>query len=70
MAYEGEDTQALAKRAMVDHRPPSVTEKLQQERAELAKRVDEIDEILMLLEANPTQQEILDRLARLGRGMF
>lgn len=69
MSYSGEDTQVEA-RSLVDHRPPSVTEKLKAERAELAKRVTEIDAVLDLLTQSPEQQEILDRLAKLGRGMF
>ena len=54
----------------MDHQPPSVTEKLQQEKHELELRLKAIDELLAQLEANPETQRIIDSLAKLGRGMF
>lgn len=67
MAYEQEDRALVgAERAIVDHRPPTVTERLRQERVELHKRLTEIDELLATLEGNPQTQDILDRLAVLG----
>ena len=68
-----EDTQvesAAIGRALTDHRPPSVTEKLQQEKKELELRLEAITQLLDQLNANPQTQEIIDNLAKLGRGMF
>jgi len=68
-----EDTQiekAGLGRAMVDHQPPSVTEKLEQERHELELRLKGINQLLDQLKASPETQEIIDNLAKLGRGMF
>ena len=53
-------------RALMDHRPPSVTEKLQNEKRELELRLRGIDEVLAQLEANPATREIIDSLAKLG----
>jgi len=57
-------------RALTDHRPPSVTEKLEQEKHELELRLEAITQLLDQLNANPETQEIIDNLAKLGRGMF
>jgi len=68
-----EDTQiekAGLGRAMVDHVPPSVTEKLEQERHELELRLQAINQLLDQLKANPETQKIIDNLAKLGRGIF
>ena len=67
---EGKEVATGAGRAMMDHQPPSVTEKLQQEKHELELRLKAIDELLAQLEANPETQRIIDSLAKLGRGMF
>ncbi len=68
-----EDTQVVeqsAGRSLMDHQPPSVTEKLEQERRELELRLKAINELLEQLKANPETQQIIDSLAKLGRGMF
>lgn len=74
MSYDETQKQAMvgpeAGRTLMDHRPPSCTEKLKAERTELAKRVAEIDAVLIKLEANPKMAEIIDDLSILGRGMF
>lgn len=57
-------------RAMMDHRPPSVTEKLQQEKKELELRLEGVNQLLDQLQASPETREILDNLSKLGRGMF
>ena len=57
-------------RALTDHRPPSVTEKLEQERRELELRLQAVKQLIDQLNANPETQEIIDNLAKLGRGMF
>ena len=73
MAYEDEArevSQAGLGRAMMDHQPPSVTEKLEQEKHELELRLQAINELLEQLNNNPATQEIIDNLSKLGRGMF
>jgi hypothetical protein len=73
MAFEDTEKRGVSlggERAMVDHLPPTVTEKLVQERNELELRLRAIDELLEQLEANPETQKIIDSLAKLGRGMF
>ena len=57
-------------RAMTDHRPPGITEKLLQEKKELELRLEAITQLLDQLQASPETQEILDNMAKLGRGMF
>lgn len=57
-------------RAMVDHRPPTVSEKLLQEKKELELRLEAINQLISQMEANPETRDIIDKLAQLGRGMF
>jgi len=57
-------------RALTDHSPPSVTENLEQERHNLELRLKAINQLLDQLQASPETQEIIDNLAKLGRGMF
>lgn len=57
-------------RAMTDHRPPSVTEKLEEEKHELELRLKAINKLLEQLNDNPATQQIIDNLSKLGRGMF
>lgn len=70
MAYEDNQVEKASGRALMDHQPPSVTEKLEQERHELELRLKAINEVLDQLNANPETQAIIDSLAKLGRGMF
>lgn len=71
MAFNEENAVEQASgRALMDHRPPTVTEKLEQERNELELRLQAINELLEQLKANPETQQIIDSLAKLGRGMF
>lgn len=57
-------------RTMMDHRPPTVSEKLQQEKKELELRLEAINELIAQMEASPETRDIIDKLAQLGRGMF
>ena len=57
-------------RAMMDHRPPSVSEKLAQEKKELELRLEALNQLIDQLENSPETREILDNLSKLGRGMF
>ncbi len=71
MAFDDENAVEQASgRGLMDHRPPTVTEKLEQERIELELRLRAIDELLEQLKANPATQQIIDNLSKLGRGMF
>ena len=70
MAFEDNQVEQAAGRSLMDHRPPTVTEKLEQERNELELRLKAINELLEQLRANPETQQIIDSLAQLGRGMF
>lgn len=70
MAYEDNQIEKASGRALMDHQPPSVTEKLGQERHELELRLQAINKVLDQLNANPETAEIIDNLAKLGRGMF
>lgn len=67
---EGQDVERSAGRSLMDHRPPSVTEKLQQEKKELELRLEGINQLIAQMEANPETRDIIDKLAQLGRGMF
>jgi predicted component of type VI protein secretion system len=60
----------LGTRAMVDHRPPTVSEKLLQEKKELELRLEAINQLIAQMDANPETRDIIDKLAQLGRGMF
>ena len=67
---EGQELSSGAERAMVDHRPPTVSEKLLQEKKELELRLEAINQLIAQMEANPETRDIIDKLAQLGRGMF
>lgn len=68
---EGQELQSAALgRTMMDQRPPGVTEKLLQEKKELELRLEAITQLLDQLQASPETQQIIDNLAKLGRGMF
>ena len=72
--FEGEDAREVQTaglgRALMDNRPPGVTEKLLQEKKELELRLEGITQLLDQLQASPETQEILDNMAKLGRSMF
>lgn len=68
--YEDNQVETASGRSLMDHQPPSVTEKLEQERRELELRLKAINEVLDQLNANPETAKIIDSLAKLGRGMF
>jgi len=70
---EGTESRGVAlggQRAMTDHRPPSVSEKLEQEKKELELRLEALNQLIDQLERSPETREILDNLSKLGRGMF
>jgi hypothetical protein len=57
-------------RALMDHRPPTVSEKLANEKKELELRLQAVNELIDQLEANPETKEIIDKLAQLGHRMY
>lgn len=68
---EGQEVQSAGLgRSMVDHRPPTVSEKLLQEKNELELRLAAINQLITQMDANPETRDIIDKLASLGRGMF
>ena len=66
---EGQEV-AASGRSLMDHRPPSVSEKLLQEKKELELRLEALNQLIDQLERSPETREILDNLSKLGRGMF
>ena len=54
----------------MDHRPPTVSEKLQQEKKELELRLQAVNELITDLDANPETKQIIDRLSQLGHRMY
>lgn len=68
----GEDSNMVesAGRAMMDHRPPTVTEKLENEKKELELRLQAVNELLEDLHSNPETRDILDKLSTLGHRVY
>lgn len=58
----------LAKAAMgtIDACPPSLTDRLRDEKQRLEKRLSEVNDVLAQLERTPETAGILDAVARLG----
>ena len=65
----GQEVQS-AGRALMDHRPPTVSEKLQNEKKELELRLEAINQLIAQLDANPDTKDIIDKLAQLGHRMY
>lgn len=69
----GEDNnmvEATAGRALMDSRPPSVSERLQQEKKELELRLEAVTSLLEELEAAPGVKSVLDKLSQLGHRVY
>jgi len=68
----GEDNQVecASGRTLMDHRPPTVTEKLEQEKKELELRLQAVNELLTDLEDSPNVRGILDKLSTLGHRVY
>lgn len=68
----GEDSNMVesAGRALMDHRPPTVTEKLEQEKKELELRLEAVTSLLEELNAAPETRDILDKLSTLGHRVY
>jgi chaperonin cofactor prefoldin len=68
----GDDNQVecASGRTLMDHRAPTVTEKLEQEKKELELRLQAVNELLTDLEASPNVRGILDKLSTLGHRVY
>jgi len=68
----GEDSNMVesAGRALMDHRAPTVTEKLEQEKKELELRLQAVNELLNDLAESPNVRGILDKLSTLGHRVY
>ncbi len=70
----GEDSNQVemagASRGLMDHRPPTVTERLEQEKRELELRLEAVTSLLDELEAAPGVMSILDKLSTLGHRVY
>jgi uncharacterized protein (UPF0147 family) len=54
----------------MDHRAPTVTEKLEQEKKELELRLQAVNELLNDLAESPNVRGILDKLSTLGHRVY
>jgi predicted component of type VI protein secretion system len=54
----------------MDHKPPSVSEKLEQEKKELELRLEAVNQLLNDLNNNPETRDILDKLSQLGHRVY
>ena len=68
----GEDNQVecASGRTLMDHKPPSVSEKLLQEKRELELRLEAVTSLLEELEAAPGVKSVLDKLSQLGHRVY
>lgn len=68
----GEDNQVemASGRALMDARPPSVSERLQNEKKELELRLEAVTSLLEELEAAPGVKSVLDKLSQLGHRVY
>ncbi len=67
---EGQAVEQASSRALMDHRPPTVSEKLENEKKELELRLQAVNELIAQLDANPETKDIIDKLAQLGHRMY
>jgi chaperonin cofactor prefoldin len=68
----GEDSNMVeaSGRALMDHRAPTVTERLEQEKKELELRLEAVTSLLEELNAAPGVMSILDKLSTLGHRVY
>ncbi len=67
----GEDNQVESTgRALMDHRPPTVSEKLEQEKKELELRLEAVTSLIASLDESPKVRDIIDRLSQLGHRVY
>lgn len=65
MAYIGGECEKIPGMTLMATRP-SLTERLKQQRKDLAQKVAELDSAIAAIEANPNVQEVLDALSKMG----
>ena len=56
--------------SLVPHAPPTVSEKLQNEKKELELRLQAVNGLIEDLDNNPETKQIIDRLSQLGHRMY
>jgi predicted component of type VI protein secretion system len=66
----GDNQVEAAGRSLMDHKPPSVSEKLEQEKKNLELRLEAVNQLLDDLNSNPETRDILDKLSQLGHGIY
>lgn len=66
----GDNQVETAGRSLMDHKPPSVSEKLEQEKKELELRLEAVNQLLNDLNNNPETRDILDKLSQLGHRVY
>lgn len=68
----GEDSNMVeaAGRQLMDHKPPSVSERLLQEKKELELRLEAVTSLLEELDAAPGVKSVLDKLSQLGHRVY
>ena len=67
---EGQGVEAASSRALMDHRPPTVSEKLVQEKKELELRLEAVTSLIESLDDSPKVRDIIDRLSQLGHRVY
>lgn len=66
---EGQDV-AVSAGSIVPHAPPTVSEKLENEKKELELRLQAVNGLIADLNNNPETKQIIDRLSQLGHRMY
>jgi predicted component of type VI protein secretion system len=66
---EGQAVEATG-RALMDHRPPTVSEKLEQEKKELELRLEAVTSLIASLDESPNVRAIIDKLSQLGHRVY
>jgi len=56
--------------SLVPHAPPTVSEKLLNEKKELELRLEAVNGLISDLDNNPETKQIIDRLSQLGHRMY
>lgn len=56
--------------SLVPHAPPTVSEKLANEKKELELRLEAVNGLIRDLDNNPETKAIIDRLSQLGHRMY
>jgi hypothetical protein len=54
----------------MDHRPPTVSEKLEQEKKELELRLEAVTSLIASLDESPNVRAIIDKLSQLGHRVY